>query len=45
VTFTWDILVDEIQCSTEGILRDVTDAGEAYPILAERARKARARAS
>jgi Domain of unknown function (DUF1893) len=45
VTFTWDTLVDEIQCSTEGILREVTDPEDAYPILAERARKARARAS
>lgn len=45
VTLTWDTLIDEIQCSTEGILREVTDPEEAYPILAERARKARARAS
>jgi zinc transport system ATP-binding protein len=45
VTFTWDILVDEIQCSTEGILRTITDPEEAYPVLAERARKAKARAS
>ena len=43
VTFTWDTLIDEIQCSTEGILREVTDPEEAYPILAERARKARLR--
>jgi len=45
VTFTWDTLVEEIQCSTEGILRAITDPEEAYPILAERARKAKARAS
>ena len=45
VTLTWDTLIDEIQCSTEGILREVTDPEEAYPILAERARKAKARAS
>ena len=45
VTLTWDTLIDEIQCSTEGILREVTDPDEAYPILAERARKAKARAS
>ena len=45
VTFTWDTLIDEIQCSTESILREVTDPEEAYPILAERARKAKARAS
>jgi hypothetical protein len=45
VTFTWDTLIDEIQCSTEGILREVSDPEEAYLILAERARKARARAS
>lgn len=45
VTFTWDTLIDQIQCSTESILREVTDPEEAYPILAERARKARARAS
>jgi hypothetical protein len=40
VTFTWDTLIDEIQCSTEGILRTIVDPEEAYPILAERARKA-----
>ena len=45
VTFTWDTFVEEIQCSTEGILRAITDPEEAYPILAERARKAKARAS
>ena len=45
VTLTWDTLIDEVQCSTEGILREVTDPEEAYPILAERARKAKARAS
>jgi len=45
VTFTWDTLVDEILCSTEGILRAITDPEEAYPILAERARNARTRVS
>ena len=40
VACTWDALVDEIECSTEGILRKVTDAEEAYRILAERVRKA-----
>jgi zinc transport system ATP-binding protein len=39
VTHTWETLVDEIECSTEGILRTVTDSEEAYRILAERARK------
>jgi hypothetical protein len=36
---TWDVLVDEIQCATEGLLRTVTDPEIAYPLLAERARK------
>ena len=43
ITCTWDALVDEIQCSTEGILRDVTDIEIAYRILAERAELARRR--
>lgn len=34
---TWDELVDEIACRTEGILREVTDAERAYDILAARA--------
>ncbi|MGA2481021.1 MAG: DUF1893 domain-containing protein [Spirochaetia bacterium] len=38
--YTWDSLVDEIECRTEGILREVTDTEEAYLILAERVRKA-----
>jgi hypothetical protein len=33
---TWDVLVDEIECRTEGILRDVTDPAKAYPLLVER---------
>ena len=37
---TWDTLVDEIQCRTESILRQVTDPEEAYPVLRERAQKA-----
>ena len=40
VACTWDALVDEIECRTEGILREVTDTDEAYRILAERVRKA-----
>jgi zinc transport system ATP-binding protein len=36
---TWDSLVDEIECRTEGILREVADTEEAYRILAERVRK------
>lgn len=45
VACTWDVLVEEIECRTEGILREITDPEEAYRILAERARKARARVS
>ena len=37
---TWDTLVDEIECGTEGLLRAVTDPEAAYRLLAERARKA-----
>jgi zinc transport system ATP-binding protein len=33
---TWDVLVDEIECRTEGILRDVTDPAKAYLLLVER---------
>jgi hypothetical protein len=40
IQVTWDELVDEIQCATEGLLRDVTDTEEAYRILSERAAKA-----
>ena len=40
---TWDSLVDEIECRTEGVLRDVTDTEEAYRILLERASNASAR--
>jgi hypothetical protein len=40
VALTWDTLVDEIACRTEGILREVTDPEEAYRILAERATRA-----
>ena len=39
VVCTWDLFVEEIECKTEGILREVTDPEEAYAILAERARK------
>ncbi len=38
VVSTWDDLIDQIECSTENILRAVTDPEEAYPILAGRAR-------
>jgi zinc transport system ATP-binding protein len=40
VTCTGDQLVDRIACSTEDILRDITDPEAAYGILSERARKA-----
>lgn len=40
VVCTWDVLVEEIECRTESILRQVTDPEEAYSILVERARKA-----
>jgi hypothetical protein len=39
VVCTWDVFIDEIECATESILRDVTDRDEAYCILADRARK------
>ena len=38
-TVTWDELIDQIECSTENILRAVTDPEAAYPLLAERARR------
>ena len=38
---SWDTLVDEIACATEGLLRDVTDPEEAYRILALRAKRER----
>ena len=41
VACTWDTLVDEIACRTEGILRGVTDVEEAYRILSVRAQQAR----
>ena len=34
---TWDTLIDEIQCRTEGILRSVTDLETAHQLLLERA--------
>lgn len=40
VEYGWDTLVEEIACRTEGILRAVTDAEEAYRILAELRQKA-----
>jgi zinc transport system ATP-binding protein len=42
VACTWDSLVDEIQCRTEGLLRSVTSAEEAYGILSELAQEPRA---
>jgi hypothetical protein len=41
IACTWDSLVEEIACSTEEILRNVTDPVQAYQILSQRARKAR----
>jgi len=38
-TCTWDKLVDEIECATEGLLRNVTESDQAYRILADRVRK------
>jgi len=38
---SWDSLVDQIQCRTEGLLRDTTDAGQAYQVLADLAAKDR----
>ena len=35
---TWESLVDTIQCRTEGLLRDTTDAEAAYTMLADLAR-------
>ena len=44
VAYSWDTLVDEIECRTESLLRNVTDAEDAYPILLERAQAARRKA-
>jgi hypothetical protein len=41
ISCTWDALIDEIACRTEGILREVTDVEAAYLILEARARAAR----
>lgn len=40
VEYSWETLVEEIACRTEGILRTVTDPEEAYRILAERRQNA-----
>ncbi|MGA2762024.1 MAG: DUF1893 domain-containing protein [Spirochaetia bacterium] len=32
---SWESLIDRIQCRTEGLLRDVTDAEQAHRILAD----------
>ncbi len=37
VAATWDRLVDEIECRTEGLLRNVTDGAEARRIIVQRA--------
>ena len=39
VACTWDRLVDEIQCRTERLLKEVTDPEEARGILADLARE------
>jgi hypothetical protein len=39
VACTWDTLVDQIQCRTEKLLREVTSPEEAHGILAELARE------
>ena len=39
VVCTWDNLVDEIQCRTEKLLRDVTSPEEAHGILTDLARE------
>ncbi len=44
VDATWDELVDEIACRTEGLLREVTDPEEAYGIILQRAEAARRKA-
>ncbi len=41
VDATWDELVEEIACRTEGLLRGVTDPEEAYGIILQRAEAAR----
>ncbi|HTZ51313.1 MAG TPA: DUF1893 domain-containing protein [Spirochaetia bacterium] len=43
ITCSWDLLLDEIECRTEGLLREVTDVDAAYRILSERAEAARRR--
>ena len=43
ITCSWDLLLDQIECRTEGLLRDVTDVDTAYRILSERAEAARRR--
>jgi hypothetical protein len=39
VACTWDTLVDEIQCRTEKLLKEVTNPEEAHGILADLARE------
>lgn len=40
IEYTYDTLVERIQCKTEEILKDELDPEEAYTILAERAARA-----
>lgn len=37
IEFSYDILVDRIDCATETLLRDVEDVGTAYRIVKQRA--------
>jgi hypothetical protein len=39
VACTWDALVDQIQCRTEKLLKEVTNPEEAHGILADLARE------
>lgn len=39
IRHTWDNLVDQIQCRTEKLLKEVTDPEEAHGILADLARE------
>ncbi len=39
IAHTWEVLVERIDCATEGLLERVTDVGEACRLLEERARR------
>lgn len=43
VSCRWESLVDQIQCRTEGLLKDTTDPEQAYHVLADLAAKDRQR--